>query len=347
VDKFEFLGQAAENLKFTLNKRDEWLDITLDSSEIKGEVRIPRAVDKQYVTLDMQHLHIKSREDTAGGKIDPRELPAFKFNGRDVSYDNKQLGRVALETSRTDKGMLLQQLVINPRETIIKGFGEWTVSQGQDRSTLEFVLESNDLGITMRDLGYVETIDQGKGKMAAKLAWPGPIYDPDLSHINGTVELDFKNGRILDIEPGRAARLFGLFSIQTLPKRLILDFSDLFSKGLGFDSIHGSFKLEEGDAYTHDFQLLGPSADVALKGRIGLGAQDYDQKLRVTPHITDVAFLLSIVTAQPLLILLQQILKQDIEGAAAVEYTLTGSWDNYSLTPVLKPQSIWDEADDF
>jgi uncharacterized protein YhdP len=295
----------------------------------------------------MQEFHIKSREDAAGEKIDPRELPAIKLNGRDVSYDNKQLGRVAIETARTDNGLLLQQLVINPHETMIKGFGKWVVKQGQDTSSLEFVLDSNNLGTTMKDLGYLETIDQGKGKVVAKLEWPGALYNPDLSHISGEVELDFKNGRILDIEPGGAARLFGLFSLQTLPKRLFLDFSDLFSKGLGFDSIKGKFKVEEGDAYTNDFQLLGTSADVSLKGRIGLGAQDYDQKVRVTPHITDAAVLLSIVTAQPLLILLQQILKQDIEGAAAVEYSLTGSWDNYTLTPILKPQPIWDDTEDF
>ncbi|WP_455208198.1 YhdP family protein [Kaarinaea lacus] len=346
VGKFEYLGQSATNLKLSANKLEEWLDITLDSKEVKGVIRVPKALDKQHVTLDMQHLHIKTKE-AAGGKIDPRELPAIKFNGRDVSYDNKQLGRVAIETARADNGLLLQQLVINPHETMIKGFGEWTVKQGQDKSTFEFVLESNDLGVTMKDLGYVETIDKGKGKIVAKLEWPAALYDPDFSQLSGDVELDFKNGRILDIEPGRAARLFGLFSIQTLPKRLVLDFSDLFSKGLGFDSIHGNFNIEMGDAYTNNFQLIGPSADVALKGRIGLGAQDYDQKVRVTPHITDAAVLLSIITAQPLLIFLQQILKQDIEGAAAVEYTLTGSWDNYSLAPVLKEPSLWEDAEEF
>ncbi|MCI0504738.1 MAG: TIGR02099 family protein [Gammaproteobacteria bacterium] len=346
VGKFEFLRQTATNLKLLVSRKEEWLDITADSKEIKGVIRLPDALNKQYVTLDMQHLHIKTKEK-AGEKIDPKELPAIKFNGRNVTYDNKQLGRVAFETSRTDNGLLLQQLVINPRETTVKGFGEWVVTQGQDQSSFEFVLESADLGATMKDLGYVETIDKGKGRVTAKLKWPAPLYDPDLAHISGDVELDFKNGRILDIEPGGAARLFGLFSIQTLPRRLTLDFSDLFSKGLGFDAIQGNFKVEDGDAYTSNFKLTGPSADVALKGRIGLGAQDYDQKVRVTPHITDAAVLLSIITAQPLLILFQQMLRQDIEGAVAVEYTLTGSWENYTLTPVLKAPSVWDDVQEF
>ncbi|HEY5604536.1 MAG TPA: YhdP family protein [Gammaproteobacteria bacterium] len=346
VGKFEFLGQTAANLKLLVNRQEGWLDVTMDSKEIKGTIRVPEILDTQYVSMDLQHLHIKTKEQ-GGGKIDPREMPAIKFNGRNVSYDNKQLGQVAFETARTDNGLLLQQLVINPTQTLLKGFGEWVIKDGQHQSTFEFVLESTDLGATMKDLGYVETIDKGKGEVIAKLEWPAPLFDPDLAHISGNVELDFKNGRILDIEPGSAARVFGLFSIQTLPKRLFLDFRDLFAKGLGFDSIRGNFKLEDGDAYTSNFKLTGSSADVALKGRIGLGAQDYDQKIKVTPHITDAAVLLSILTAQPLLLVLQQLLKQDIDGAASVEYTLTGSWANYALTPVLKEKSVWDEPQEY
>ncbi|MEJ2181158.1 MAG: AsmA-like C-terminal region-containing protein [Gammaproteobacteria bacterium] len=272
---------------------------------------------------------------------------AIVNSGRFVAYDNKKLGSVAIETSKTEKGMLLQQLIMNPRETTIKGHGHWLIEKGVHQSLLDFELESKDLGKTMKDLGYVETIEEGEGKITAKLRWPSTIFDPDFSHLSGEVELDFKNGRILDIEPGRAARLFGLFSIQTLPRRLTLDFSDMFAKGLSFDFVTGNFQLENGDAYTNNFKLLGTNADIALKGRIGLAAQDYDQKVRVTPHITDAAVLLSILTAQPLIILFQQILKADIEGAASIEYALTGPGNNSTLTPVLQQPLFDDEVDEF
>jgi len=346
VSKFVFLGQPATNLKLSVKKKEDWLNINLDSQEMLGIVTVPKDLDKQYLRFDMKHLHIKTPE-TSGGKVDPRDLPAIKFNSHYVSYDNKQLGSVAIETSKTENGMLLEQLIINPRETTIKGHGHWLIEQGVHQSLLDFVLDSKDLGKTMKDLGYLETIEEGEGKITAKLLWPSTIFDPDFSHLSGEVELDFKNGRILDIEPGRTARMFGLFSIQTLPRRLTLDFSDMFAKGLSFDFVSGNFRLEEGDAYTNNFNLLGTNADIALKGRIGLGAQDYDQKVRVTPHITDVAVLLSIITAQPLIILFQQMLKADIEGAASVEYSLTGPWDNYTLTPILKQPLFDEEADEF
>lgn len=346
VDKFIYLGQPATNLKLSVKKKEDWLNISVDSQEMLGVVTVPKDLDKQHLVFDMKHLHLKTPE-TSAGKVDPRELPAIKFNSRFVAYDKKQLGSVALETSKTDNGILIQQLIVNPRETTIKGHGHWLIEQGNHQSLLEFVLDSKDLGKTMKDLGYVETIEEGEGNISAKLRWPSTIFDPDFAHLSGEVALDFKNGRILDIEPGRTARLFGLFSIQTLPRRLTLDFSDMFAKGLSFDFVTGSFRLEEGDAYTNNFKLLGTNADIALKGRIGLGAQDYDQKVRVTPHITDAAVLLSILTAQPLIILFQQMLKADIEGAASIEYTLTGPWDNYTLTPVLEQSLFDEEVDEF
>jgi len=346
VDKFVYLGQPATNLKLSVSKKEDWLNINLDSKEMLGVVTVPKDLEQERLIIDMKHLHLKTPE-TSGGEIDPRDLPAINFNSRFVAYDNKKLGSVAIETSKTEKGMLLQQLIMNPRETTIKGHGHWLIEKGVHQSLLDFELESKDLGKTMKDLGYVETIEEGEGKITAKLRWPSTIFDPDFSHLSGEVALDFKNGRILDIEPGRAARLFGLFSIQTLPRRLTLDFSDMFAKGLSFDFVTGNFQLENGDAYTNNFKLLGTNADIALKGRIGLAAQDYDQKVRVTPHITDAAVLLSILTAQPLIILFQQILKADIEGAASIEYALTGPWNNSTLTPILQQPLFDDEVDEF
>ena len=274
--------------------------------------------------------------EESGASLNPNNLPAVKLNSRSVTYGDKKLGRVAIETAKAGNGMLLQQLIIRPRSTTIKGHGSWLLQNNVERSILELDIESDNVGNTMKDLGYVETIADGKGRITAKLSWPTAFVDPDLNHINGEVKLELKNGRILDIEPGGASRLFGLFSLQTLPRRLTLDFSDLFSKGLGFDTVNGNFNIEEGNAYTSNLQLKGPNADVALKGRIGLGAQDYDQKIVVTPHITDVTILLSIITSQPLLLLFQQLLKQDLDAATSFEYTLVGPWDNYQLIPVLK-----------
>lgn len=344
---FEIFGQKATNARIQMDNRQTFMTVKIESEKFAGNIKIPEDLDNKSLELDMERLNITPVEES-GGKIDPRELPSIKINSRSMVYGDKNLGQVAVETSKQANGLLVQQLIVKPRATLIKGHGAWFVSDELEKANLELVIDSKDLGKTMKDLGYVNTIADGVGTVNVALNWPASLLDPDLHHIEGSVNLHLENGRILDIEPGGAARLLGLFSLQTLPRRLMLDFSDLFSKGLKFDIIKGNFNIEQGDAYTSNLQLIGPNANVLLKGRIGLGAQDYDQKVKVTPHITDTTILLSIITSQPLLFLFQQLLKQDIEAATSFEYTLSGKWDNYKLTPILKvPPPEADQGDDF
>ena len=344
--EFEIFGQKDRDARIRLDNKQTWLAVNIESERFSGNLNVPDDLDRKPIVLDMNRFNI-APVDEGGSNIDPRKIPSIKFNGRSVNYGNKKLGQVAIETSKQANGLLVQQLIVKPRATIIKGHGAWVIIDGKEKANLELVVESEDLGKTMKDLEYVNTIAEGKGELTARLDWPASLLDPDLNNIDGVVSFNLSNGRILDIEPGGAARLFGLFSLQTLPRRLTLDFSDLFSKGLKFDEIKGDFNIEQGDAYTSNLALLGPNANVLLRGRIGLGAQDYDQKVRVTPHITDTTILLSIITSQPLLFLVQQLLKQDIDAATSFEYTLSGKWDNYELKPIVKVVPQPAQQDDF
>ena len=143
-----------------------------------------------------------------------------------------------------------------------------------------------------------------------------------------------KEGRLLSVEPG-SGRLFGLLSLQELPRRLSLDFADLFAKGFAFDKIEGWFKLEQGNAYTNSLYMEGPSAKVEVSGRTGLLTQDYDQRAFVTPAlsaslpIAGALFGPAGVGVGAALYLGQQVFKevpQQVDRFLRTEYTITGSW---------------------
>ena len=93
--------------------------------------------------------------------------------------------------------------------------------------------------------------------------------------------------------------MFGMLSIQTLPRRLLLDFSDVFKAGFGFDRLKGTFTIEDGDAYTNNLYMEGPAARVDIAGRTGLALQNYDQLVTVTPHVAETLPVLGILTATP------------------------------------------------
>jgi uncharacterized protein YhdP len=145
------------------------------------------------------------------------------------------------------------------------------------------------------------------------------------------VNFDLEGGLLLEVDPG-AGRLFGLFSVQALPRRLTLDFSDLFGKGLAFDYMRGQFNFKDGNAVTDNFVLDGPSAQVELQGRVGLVARDYDQQLKVIPHFTSSLPLAGAVVGGVVVgaavLLVEKLLKSNIDRATGINYRVTGSWDN-------------------
>ena len=77
----------------------------------------------------------------------------------------------------------------------------------------------------------------------------------------------------------------GLLSIQALPRRLSLDFSDVFDSGFTFDEANGTFRMENGMATTDDILLSSSVAKISMSGSTDLVAQEYDQLMTIRPGL--------------------------------------------------------------
>jgi uncharacterized protein YhdP len=153
------------------------------------------------------------------------------------------------------------------------------------------------------------------------------------------LKVSVREGRIPDVDPG-AGRIFGLFNLGALPRRLALDFGDFFKSGFSFDSIEGLFTLKDGNAFTSDLQVKGPAADIKVNGRTGLKVKDYDQTMDVTPHVGSTFVIGGALVGGPVGAaagaLLQGLLKGAINDVARVRYSVTGSWEKPTITEIAK-----------
>src|SRR5690606_4660082 len=105
-----------------------------------------------------------------------------------------------------------------------------------------------------------------------------------LSKLEGTATLEMGAGRIVDIGEAAGAKMdigrtLSMFSLQTIPRRLSLAFSDLFQKGYSYDSLKGKFKFTGGNIYTTNAPLEGPVGGVGVSGRLGVAAEDVELAL--------------------------------------------------------------------
>jgi uncharacterized protein YhdP len=143
----------------------------------------------------------------------------------------------------------------------------------------------------------------------------------------------------VDVEPGATGRVLGLLSVSSLPRRLTLDFSDLFADGFSFDTINGSFLVDSGNAYTNDLVVDGPAARIDISGRVGLVDKDYDQLVSVTPYIKSGLSLAGALAGGPavgaVMIVAETLLKDKLEPLnklARKQYTVTGPWTDPVVT---------------
>src|SRR5690606_17151649 len=112
-----------------------------------------------------------------------------------------------------------------------------------------------------------------------------------IADLQGSLSIAIKDGQLVEVEPG-AGRVLGLLSVAELPRRLLLDFRDLFSKGFAFNRIGGTVAFAGGQARSDDMNIDGPAAEIRIRGSADLRARTFDQHIDVLPksgHLLTVA----------------------------------------------------------
>ena len=283
--------------------------------------------------LDMQRLHIAAfAEGGTGAPLRVADIPPVSFAVKDFAYGDLSLGKVECRVRPAGKRMIVDTLQVTAPAFAGVANGDW-VEGGSSRFELE--LSSGDFGRMMRELGIASVISGGKTAAKGRLFWPGSPSAFSVGKLGGELHLKIEEGRIEEMKPG-AGRLLGLLSLQALPKRLFLDFSDLSEKGLQFTKIEGDIRFAEGDAYTENLHLESLPANMLISGRTGLVRRDFDQLIAVVPNVSDTVSVAGALAWGPqvaaALLLLQKVFKSGIDAATMTRYELTGSWTEPKLT---------------
>jgi uncharacterized protein (TIGR02099 family) len=343
INDMTMYGQAFPDSHIVFaQEQGDWL-LSATGTNMIGTISIPASLEKTTVSARFDKLHLQSlNSEKHSPDIDPRTLPAFSIEVEDFIYGKAALGNLYLEARKTPNGLLINEFSTRTPGLAVDGRGDWHAVNNEIVSDFELELEAERFADMLHAFGYsVIAIEDGETTIEVAANWPGAPTDFSLAGINGSLSLDIRKGQFLDIDP-KAGRLFGLLSIQALPRRLALDFADLFRKGLAFDQISGTFEIMDGHAYTNDLLMEGVASKVAISGRTGLVDQDYDQIVTVTPHISDSLPIASALFGPAgigigaIILLAGQVFEaipDQIDKLLSFQYTMTGSWQE----PVVEP----------
>jgi uncharacterized protein (TIGR02099 family) len=308
----------------------------------EGEVRIlRRAGAVESITMDMQRLVLEPVAEEAAQveRLRPADFPALAIKTRHLVYDQIDFGTLDLETSHQPGGNYrIERLALTSNLLSLQMSGDWRELGRDQISQAEVEVTDGNVGALLESLGYQKLMKGGRPTAQLQASWRGAPWDLKAEIINGRLDILIKDGQLLEVEPGATGRALGLLSVTMLPRRLTLDFTDLFGEGFSFDRIDGDFVLDNGNAYTGNMLIDGPAAKIEISGRVGLAAQDYDELVTVTPYLNSSLPLAGALAGGPAVGAVVIVAEKLLEGRLRVnelarkQYEVTGSWAN----PVVK-----------
>ncbi|PHS23244.1 MAG: TIGR02099 family protein [Methylophaga sp.] len=346
--------QTVTDLNLVSQKDAEGWRINVDSKQARGFIYLPNDLTgSAAIKINLAKLALTLPKKFEDDKQADEDLPMNLWPSVDISIDSlildeKPLGTLNIQAKKSANQWVISSGTLTSNVfdlSVIKGV--WSKAAEKDNTRLQLQLESSDLDLLLANLGYQEAIDAETVIIAASVSWPSTPLNFTMSDLSGTLNMDIGKGTLQDVEPGAAGRMFGLMSITALPRRLSLDFNDLFGKGFTFDSITGDFNFKNGLAFTDNFMLKSASAEIKITGAVDLVNQQYNQQVKITPNVSSTLPLAGAVAGGPvglgvgtaiLLVdkLTGKLFDKNIINIISYKYDLTGPWDEPSLV-ISKP----------
>ncbi|MEJ7930362.1 YhdP family protein [Ramlibacter sp. AN1015] len=319
----------------------------VDADELNGYVEYRQPAPGQAGRVVARLARLSLAGSTAGeveSLLDeqPASVPALDVVVEDFELRGRRLGRLEIEAVNRGGAMpewRLNKLSLAMPQAQFTASGNWAaVGAGpalrpgtpeRRRTVMNFRLEIADSGGLLERLGMPGVVRRGRGKLEGQVAWLGSPLALDYPSMSGNVAVNVESGQFLKADPG-LAKLLSVLSLQSLPRRLTLDFRDIFSEGFAFDFVRGHLDIEQGVAGTNNLQMKGLNAAVLMEGRADLARETQDLKVVVVPEINAGTASLVATVIHPAIglgtFLAQMFLREPLMRAATQELHIDGTW---------------------
>ena len=339
AEQVTVFGQRLGNFSLTASREGEEWVARVASREVTGRLEWQEK-GKGRLRARLSQLSLAELEpappaadgnggdEPGSGKDDLKELPGLDVVADAFTLRGKALGRLELRAVNRASLWHIERLALHNGDGSLLASGQWRAGRASGATQLDFRVDAKDAGKLLERLGYGNVIKRGNAVMEGKVGWSGAPTRIDLASLDGRMSLLAGGGQFAKLEPG-VGRLLGIVSLQALPRRITLDFRDVFSQGYAFDNISGSLTMKHGTMETQDLEIRGPAARVKMMGSANLTKETQDLRVQVQPTLSE-SVALGAAVLHPLAglaaYLAQKALSDPVEKAFAYEYAVTGGW---------------------
>ncbi|STX29382.1 transmembrane protein [Legionella beliardensis] len=264
-----------------------------------------------------------------------KDIPNLDLTIEQLQFNTLDLGKAVIKTTTKPNKLQLDSFKLSALGYDMQAKGEWRQKENESSTFLQGTMEINDLAKALQRLKISPALEAHRGNIQFTGQWPGGFHDFSLKQFAGDLHLLFKDGRITNLSPETEeklgmGKLLSILSLQTIPRRLKLDFSDLAQHGYSFDEYNGAFKVNHGLVTTQHSYIDGPVAYASMKGNLDVVNQRYNLDLEITPHITASLPIVATIAGGPVIgfatWIASTIINHGMQKISGYTYKISGPW---------------------
>lgn len=339
VGQFELGDMTLEELALVVSRAQNTTygtRVGLVSEQVTGEIRIPSKDADPYI-VNLKHLYLDSGDDEdkelSTKVIETQGWPVIHLDIASLYLDQKPLGhwQMVLQPEENN-GLSVNNLFAQMDGFTLQGSAGWEVKNQRSVSFLDSKLTGGDFGKLLARIGYKGVVESTSTAMENKFVWLGYPWEFKSKHLDGIFKMEINKGRI--VEAGNSSnilRIFGILNLNTIIRRLQLNFSDLLEKGVAFDTLKANYLLSNGIANAQEpLVLQGPSANINMTGSINIPAKSLDSQMDVvlplTSNLPIAAVLLGAPQVAGAVFIIDKLIGDKLQKVSTLKYRLTGPW---------------------
>ncbi len=345
VRELELFGRQLNDLHVSASHAPDAWQIGLNGRELAGTARWQGAGTGRpngRIVAHLQRLTVPGpAADAAPSKPEPvtaaNPWPEIDIVSNSFLLHDRDLGKLEMTAQPLGSDWQIQQLVLSNDDGKLSAQGWWRVAGHSQQTKLDADLDVVDAGRYLARFGLPGAVTGAASKIHGQVSWEGGPQAFDYPTLNGSFSIKSGPGQFLQVDPG-VGKLLGVLSLQSLTRRLSLDFRDLFGEGFAFDEITGDVRIQEGVMKSDNLSIVGPAARVAISGEADIAHETQQLKVRVQPTLSASLSVgaAALMIANPIVgaaigagsWLAQKVLQDPFEQMFSFEYVVSGSWSN-------------------
>ena len=275
-------------------------------------------------------------------KFFPSDIPKSDVFIKQLNLDKMTFDLIRFETRPLKSGLKINNLKVNMATMTLDGTINWhNVSQKKNifnqPITTEFKgsLSGSKIDQLQKIFDMPVYITAKNSVIKAQLNWPTPLTDISLGNTSGLIEADMKSGALSKVEENTGTlKLFGILNTNSLLKRLKLDFSDLYSSGLTFDTLTTQVAVQNTYIKTiKPIEINGSNSSFTINGHLNYAKNTIDANMTIVVPLTANLPIMSILLGTApyiagILYVTNKLVGKRLDKLGSIEYKISGSLDS-------------------